>query len=272
MKVEIVWHVHDPEFWWNACWVFYCFHNPPNSDMDYRIFNMRTWLFLCVLIHTGVAGHTDSESAQHFWPPEKLSQIVLVLLTQAGFEPLIFCIFGSRIRCSTNWATLCPMKLSDISMKVWYPHEIQIQGEIQGEILSCYAVYLYMHRCGCTYQVTLSVFSWGMLQQQHPISKLILSRNTLIICISSSVRKSLFSGACVRVRVCVCVHACVHPCVHVCVCVCVWMCVCVCVCESVCMWKCVLYVCVNVCMHVCFSLCCKLWLISKCFSFYCDCI
>ena len=25
-----------------ACWMFKCFHNPPNSDMDYRIFNVRT--------------------------------------------------------------------------------------------------------------------------------------------------------------------------------------------------------------------------------------
>ena len=24
-----------------ACWVFSCFRNPPNSDMDYRIFNVR---------------------------------------------------------------------------------------------------------------------------------------------------------------------------------------------------------------------------------------
>ena len=36
--------------------------SPPNSDMDYRVFNMRT--FLCVHIHTGV-GQTD-ESAQHW--------------------------------------------------------------------------------------------------------------------------------------------------------------------------------------------------------------
>ena len=49
----------------SACWVFSCFCNPPNSDMDYRIFNMRTWSFLCVHIHTGV-GHTDSQSAEHF--------------------------------------------------------------------------------------------------------------------------------------------------------------------------------------------------------------
>ena len=26
----------------SACWVFTCFRNPPHSDMDYRIFNMRT--------------------------------------------------------------------------------------------------------------------------------------------------------------------------------------------------------------------------------------
>ena len=25
-----------------ACWVFSCFCNPPNSDMDYRIFIVRT--------------------------------------------------------------------------------------------------------------------------------------------------------------------------------------------------------------------------------------
>ena len=44
---------------------FLCFRNPPNSDMDYSIFNVRTWPFVCVRIHTGV-GHTDSESAQPF--------------------------------------------------------------------------------------------------------------------------------------------------------------------------------------------------------------
>ena len=43
-----------------------CFHNPPNSYMDYRIFNVRTWSFLCMRIHTHRVGHTDSESAQHF--------------------------------------------------------------------------------------------------------------------------------------------------------------------------------------------------------------
>ena len=26
----------------SACWAFSCFSNPPNSDMDYMIFNVRT--------------------------------------------------------------------------------------------------------------------------------------------------------------------------------------------------------------------------------------
>ena len=86
----------------SACWVFSCLHNPPNSDMYYRIFNMRTWLFLCVRVHTGGGiGHTDSESV-HFWLGKALT-IYSVLLTQARFEPPIF---GSRIRRSNNWATL----------------------------------------------------------------------------------------------------------------------------------------------------------------------
>ena len=32
----------------SACWVFSCLCNPPDSDMDYRIFNVRMWSFLCV--------------------------------------------------------------------------------------------------------------------------------------------------------------------------------------------------------------------------------
>ena len=39
--------------------------NPLNSDMNYRIFNVRTQFF-CVRINTGVGHTTDSESAQHF--------------------------------------------------------------------------------------------------------------------------------------------------------------------------------------------------------------
>ena len=68
-----------------ACWVFSCFHNPPNFDMDYGIFNVRMWSFI-------------------IFDSEKLSQMFLVLLMQTGFEPRVF---GSQVRCSTDWAILC---------------------------------------------------------------------------------------------------------------------------------------------------------------------
>ena len=32
---------------YGACWVFQCFHNPPNSGIDHRIFNMRTDVSAC---------------------------------------------------------------------------------------------------------------------------------------------------------------------------------------------------------------------------------
>ena len=32
---------------YGAWWVFQCFHNPPNSDMDYGIFNVRTDVNAC---------------------------------------------------------------------------------------------------------------------------------------------------------------------------------------------------------------------------------
>ena len=44
----------NPNLWQSLCWVFSCSHNPPDSDMHYRIFNVRTRSFLCVRIHMGV--------------------------------------------------------------------------------------------------------------------------------------------------------------------------------------------------------------------------
>ena len=32
---------------YGACWVFECFHNPPNSGMDYGLFNVRTDVNTC---------------------------------------------------------------------------------------------------------------------------------------------------------------------------------------------------------------------------------
>ena len=46
---------------YSACWVFLCFLNPPNFDMDYRIFNVRTDVNACDC--TGGCADTVRESA-----------------------------------------------------------------------------------------------------------------------------------------------------------------------------------------------------------------
>ena len=67
--------------------VFPCFHNPPNPDMDYRIFNLRTWPFVYVRIHTGVGVHREA-SQRNLLDSEKKIKVFLLLLT--GFEPSSF--------------------------------------------------------------------------------------------------------------------------------------------------------------------------------------
>ena len=44
----------------HAGWVCSCFRDPPNSDMDYRIINVRAWSFVCT---RGLGTPT----AHHFW-------------------------------------------------------------------------------------------------------------------------------------------------------------------------------------------------------------
>ena len=69
----------------------------------YRILNVRVWSFLCVRIHIGF-GHTDRESAQHFWLG-KTNYVSLVLLT--GFELRSWNVKSD----TTNLTTLSPQPL-----------------------------------------------------------------------------------------------------------------------------------------------------------------
>ena len=75
-----------------------CFCNPPNSDMDYRIFNVHTRSFLYVnIIYTRGFGTLTSQ--HNIFDSEKLSHIFFVLMTGPGFKPPVF---GSRVQHSTN--------------------------------------------------------------------------------------------------------------------------------------------------------------------------
>ena len=94
----------------SAClFCFSCFRNPPNSGMDYRVFSVRTWSFLCVRIHTGF-GHTDSESAQHF-------RLGKTHFSCAPGGVRTDRVFESRVRRTTNWATPSPLMMMAIILK-----------------------------------------------------------------------------------------------------------------------------------------------------------
>ena len=74
------------------------------TDMDYRIFSVLMWSFLCVRIHTGGLG-THWQRVTTFLT-KKTAFFFLVLLT--GFWTKNTDVIESRVRCSSHWATLSP--------------------------------------------------------------------------------------------------------------------------------------------------------------------
>ena len=104
----------------SACWVFLCFRNPLDWDMDYRIFAVRTWSFLCVHIYTHWGWAHWQRVCITFLTWKNL-QIFLVLLTE--FEPRSI---GSWIRRSTNEATPSPQTYNAIGKLI--AHDLTFQG------------------------------------------------------------------------------------------------------------------------------------------------
>ena len=77
-------------------------YSPPNSDMDYMIFNARTRINLIrAYIHNGGWLGTPTASQHNMFDSEKtLTNCPCAsYLTQTGFEPRVF---GSRVQRSTN--------------------------------------------------------------------------------------------------------------------------------------------------------------------------
>ena len=83
----------------SAYWVFSCFRNPPNSDMDYRIV-LRAYVIILVRVYTHV-GWAARKAQHNIFDSEKLLFFPLVLLV--GFEPRSM---KPWVRRSTIWATM----------------------------------------------------------------------------------------------------------------------------------------------------------------------
>ena len=113
--------------------VFSFFRNPPNSDMDYRSFNVRTWPLLWVRIRMGV-GHTDNESALHS-DSEKLSQFVLAC--------------SWRGRGSNLWSLDLELMLYQLSHPVT-PERFALNESDQLHCVICGYVYLFKYNDNLT--------------------------------------------------------------------------------------------------------------------------
>ena len=68
----------------SACWLLSCFHNPPNSDMDYRSFNVHTYMVVRMRAYTHWGGWGTPTASQHNLFDSENPTVFLVLL--AGFE------------------------------------------------------------------------------------------------------------------------------------------------------------------------------------------
>ena len=81
--------------------MFSCFRNPPNFDMDYMTFNVRTRSFFCVRIHTG-DGHAHRQRVSTIFLTRKNSD---VSCAPNGIRTSVLWIVSPT---STNWATPSP--------------------------------------------------------------------------------------------------------------------------------------------------------------------
>ena len=84
----------------SACWLFSCFHNPPNSDMDYRIFNIIYNMVFHMRTYRGWAHRQWVGTTFLTW-----KNSAFFLCSWWGFEPSTL---GSPVQHSNHWANLSP--------------------------------------------------------------------------------------------------------------------------------------------------------------------
>ena len=75
----------------HACWVFWCFCNPPNSDMDYRIFIVRAWSSACVhTLDLGLTSHPKDGVHSALASARSLVPSFWIFAVSSGFDPAPF--------------------------------------------------------------------------------------------------------------------------------------------------------------------------------------
>ena len=74
-----------------ACWICSCFCNPPNSDMDYRIFIVRAWSSACVhTLDLGLTSHPKDGVHSALAYARSLIPNFCIFAVSIGFDPAPF--------------------------------------------------------------------------------------------------------------------------------------------------------------------------------------
>ena len=169
---------HYPTY--GSCRVFTSFHNPPNSDMDYRIFHVRTDVNTCDCTR----GCTDTRKrvCTESWLGEKYSLAAP----------------GNRT-CVSDVTGCCSNQLSCISHPMFL-HNKYYKGQSVKLLRTCKA---YLVRCSCSRDLGEAGHSYGFVQwvegtraqwslfQYHTkVIKVIPSHSDMLLSMHSSLWKT----------------------------------------------------------------------------------
>ena len=96
-----------------ACWVFSCYRDPPKSDMDYRIFNVRTRSsYACVYTHGGWA-HRQRVSTTFVTPTSKTNMFKSQINEVAAACGKLLRTKSHYFVCLIDWAVSWSLGLHD---------------------------------------------------------------------------------------------------------------------------------------------------------------
>ena len=135
-----------------ACWLFSCFHNPPNSDMDYIICTVRTWSFSFVRIKTPGLG-TPTASQHNIFNSENSIQFFLCSWRDSNSGHEMWTLYQFRPPATPK---LILRRSAPLQMESFFFFSANVKSNINNN------VFLYV--------LFLSIWAHSPLQQQKPQS------------------------------------------------------------------------------------------------------
>ena len=138
-------------------WVFSCFRNPPNFDMDYRIFNVLTWSFYMIILKHD---YTHRGWAHQQW-------VSTTCLTRNNSHKFVLCSWRS-----SNSGRWCHKTLSPMLYQLSHPLTPDLTMKTKNEFMeefppcsssvpsSCPPQRCCLHHLGTNWKNTVILFLW----------------------------------------------------------------------------------------------------------------